>query len=101
MQLFNPPASCHSALTEHAPCTPNHATQRAGEIVGAECCTGHIAKAKGVFKDSMLPDCVHCSWGTDWGEEGFARVQMAADGFPGACAMYNFNFIPAPVIGPR
>ena len=31
------------------------------------------------------------SWGTGWGESGYARVAMAADGTPGLCAMYLYG----------
>ena len=34
------------------------------------------------------------SWGTGWGELGYARVQMLGDG-NGACAMYTWAFQPA------
>lgn len=32
-----------------------------------------------------------CSWNTGWGENGYARVQMTADG-PGACAMVSWRW---------
>ena len=34
------------------------------------------------------------SWGGGWGEAGFGRVQMLPDG-NGACAMYQWGFMPA------
>ena len=37
------------------------------------------------------------NWGTSWGESGFGRVQMLADG-NGACAMYQWAFAPADLV---
>ena len=31
------------------------------------------------------------SWGTSWGEQGYARIQMMGDNTPGRCGMYQYN----------
>lgn len=41
------------------------------------------------------------SWGTGWGEGGFARVRMAPDGTYGTCGMYQFNFLTSAVPKPK
>lgn len=40
------------------------------------------------------------SWGANWGEQGYGRVQMTGDG-PGACGMYRVSFLPSPLRGSK
>lgn len=39
------------------------------------------------------------SWGTHWGENGYAKVQMADEGTPGTCNMYTYSYAPGAIGG--